>query len=91
MIYSFLYFVERLLQLRISIFDDVIQDFSSLDKIKARFEEWRFGFFDSYKEAYIHLCLPKLLSPFLRLEMLDWNPFQVGVTGLCSFLASCYC
>ena len=74
-----LFFAERLLQQRVSIFEDVIADFSSLEEIKSRFEEWKFGFNDSYQEAYIHLCLPKLFSPFLRLEMLDWNPLRVSV------------
>lgn len=68
---------ERLLKQGSSIFEDVIDDFSSLREIKSRFEEWKFGFSDSYKEAYIQLCLPKLFSPFLRLEMLDWNPLQI--------------
>ncbi|XP_065056969.1 PAX3- and PAX7-binding protein 1-like isoform X2 [Rhopilema esculentum] len=68
---------ERLLKQREVIFEDVIPEFSSLDEIKSHFEEWKFGFSDSYKEAYIHLCLPKLFSPFWRLEMLEWNPLQI--------------
>ena len=71
-------FSERNLNQRPAIFEDVVADFSSLDEIKSRFEEWKFGFSDTYKEAYVQLCLPKLFSPILRLEMLEWNPLQVA-------------
>lgn len=33
----------------------------------------------SYEEAYIELCIPKLLAPFIRLEMLNWNPLKVYI------------
>eukprot|EP00794_Sanderia_malayensis_P000333 gene333-965_t len=73
---------ERILSQGSAIFEDVVSDFSNVDEIKSRFEEWKFGFNDTYKEAYIHLCLPKMFTPFLRLEMLDWNPMQGDNTRL---------
>ncbi len=69
------------------VFSDVIEDFSKLSCIKQRFEAWKFGFPDSYDQAYISLCLPKLFAPFVRLQMLQWNPLEVGThwqTPVCS-------
>lgn len=54
-----------------------MEDFSSIDSIKSRFEEWKNKHEDCYRNAYISLCLPKLFAPFIRLQLLDWNPFEV--------------
>ncbi|XP_056680910.1 intron Large complex component GCFC2 isoform X2 [Monodelphis domestica] len=58
------------------VFEDVGEDFSDSRKILLRFEQWRERFPDSYRDAYASLCLPKLLGPFIRLQMLDWNPLE---------------
>ena len=60
-----------------ALFEDVVEDFSSIDSIKSRFEEWKNKHEDCYRNAYISLCLPKLFAPFIRLQLLDWNPFEV--------------
>ena len=59
------------------MFDDVVEDFSSVEAVKRRFEQWKFTYGDCYREAYISLCLPKLFAPFVRLQLLHWNPFEV--------------
>lgn len=59
------------------VFDDVIEDFSAISIILCHFEKWKHQQQESYEEAYISLCLPKLLAPLVRLQLLDWNPLQV--------------
>lgn len=58
------------------IFSDVHGDFSDISKILSRFDEWRRSFPDSYNNAYIGLCLPKLLGPLVRQQLIGWNPLQ---------------
>uniref|UniRef100_A0AAY4D3D5 GCF C-terminal domain-containing protein n=1 Tax=Denticeps clupeoides TaxID=299321 RepID=A0AAY4D3D5_9TELE len=58
------------------IFSDVHGDFCDIAKILARFDEWRRTFPDSYNNAYISLCLPKLLAPFIRHQLICWNPLE---------------
>ncbi|KAF3832503.1 hypothetical protein F7725_026168 [Dissostichus mawsoni] len=58
------------------VFSDVQDDFSSVKKILSRFEEWRGSYSDSYHNAYISLCLPKLLNPIIRHQLLPWNPLK---------------
>lgn len=58
------------------IFEDVLEDFHSLDCIKSRFEVWRGEYGDCYREAYIGLCLPKLFNPLVRLQLIVWNPLE---------------
>ncbi|KAK1793477.1 hypothetical protein P4O66_011849 [Electrophorus voltai] len=59
------------------IFADVQEDFSDVQKILNRFEEWRYSFPESYTSAYISLCLPKLLAPLIRHQLIGWNPLKV--------------
>jgi len=60
-----------------NIFSEVVEDFSSIREIINRFEQWKFAFSESYREAYLGLCLPKLFSPFVKLQLLNWNPLVV--------------
>ncbi|KAI3377791.1 hypothetical protein L3Q82_008929 [Scortum barcoo] len=59
-----------------AVFSDVQDEFCSVKKILSRFEEWRGSYPDSYHSAYISLCLPKLLNPIIRLQLLAWNPLK---------------
>lgn len=58
------------------VFEDVVEDFHSLDCIKSRFEVWRKEYPDCYRDAYIGLCLPKLFNPLVRLQLITWNPLE---------------
>ncbi len=56
------------------LFSDVLDYFSTLSLVSNHFREWKYNFSLSYDQAYISLCLPKLLSPFVRLQLITWNP-----------------
>ncbi|XP_015194539.2 intron Large complex component GCFC2 isoform X1 [Lepisosteus oculatus] len=58
------------------IFDDVQENFCDVKKILSKFDEWRRRFPDSYYSAYIGLCLPKLLGPLVRHQLIGWNPLK---------------
>lgn len=60
-----------------AVFSDVQEEFCDVKKILSRFEEWRGSYADSYHSAYISLCLPKLLNPIIRHQLLVWNPLKV--------------
>ncbi|KAM4744135.1 intron Large complex component GCFC2 isoform 2-T2 [Anableps anableps] len=59
-----------------AVFADVQDDFCDVKKILSRFEEWRRSYSESYHNAYISLCLPKLLNPIIRHQLLMWNPLK---------------
>ncbi|ERL92824.1 hypothetical protein D910_10132, partial [Dendroctonus ponderosae] len=56
------------------IFEDVVEDYSSIVNILIRFEHWRSKDSAAYNEAYASLCLPKVVSPLIRLKLILWNP-----------------
>lgn len=70
------------------VFSDVVEDFSSLHEIKLRLEQWKFGSPKSYQQAYVSLCLPRLLVPLVRHQLLLWNPLEVMVacSSVCGFM-----
>ncbi|CAD6996092.1 unnamed protein product [Ceratitis capitata] len=57
-----------------AIFSDVNDDFYKVELILTKFHAWRKTDMDSYKDAFVSLCLPKVLGPLVRLEMLNWSP-----------------
>lgn len=61
-------------QLNQSLFTDVLEDFYNFESIKQRFEKWKKLNEQNYKNAFVSLSLPKLFSPLVRIEILDWNP-----------------
>uniref|UniRef100_A0A3P9K1B1 GC-rich sequence DNA-binding factor 2 n=1 Tax=Oryzias latipes TaxID=8090 RepID=A0A3P9K1B1_ORYLA len=63
------------------VFSDVQDDFCCVKNILARFEEWRRSYSESYHNAYISLCIPKLLNPIIRHQLLSWNPLKESSCG----------
>ena len=69
---------EQLSMQAAAVFEDVVEEFWNLSLIKQRFEEWKFGVPESYEQVYVPLFLPKLFGPFVRLQLLQWNPLEVS-------------
>ncbi|GFS67855.1 PAX3- and PAX7-binding protein 1 [Nephila pilipes] len=61
-----------------SIFEDVVEDFGTLEGVMINFENWKSMQTTSYCEAYVPLCLPKIFGVFVKLALLDWNPLEEG-------------
>ena len=57
------------------VLGDVVEDFATLDGVMGRFEAWKKEDPDSYNDAFVSMCMPKVFSPLVRLQMLFWNPF----------------
>lgn len=72
-----IFFTGDILQDHKKIFEDVHSDFSNIQNILLKFQQWREKFPDSYYEAFISLCIPKLLNPLIRFQLIDWNPLKV--------------
>ena len=47
-----------------------------MPQILQKFDEWKKKDVNAYKETYVHLCLPKVVSVFVRVEMILWTPFE---------------
>ncbi len=49
---------------------------------QERMEAWKSEDPDSYTDAYVSLCLPKVFSPLVRLQLLFWNPLASDASQL---------
>ncbi|XP_050428525.1 PAX3- and PAX7-binding protein 1 isoform X2 [Adelges cooleyi] len=58
------------------LMDDVLDEFASVELILRQMFEWKKKYQETYTEAYVNVCLPKLVGPYVRLEMLFWNPLE---------------
>ncbi|XP_071043298.1 PAX3- and PAX7-binding protein 1 isoform X2 [Parasteatoda tepidariorum] len=67
---------ESILQEANSIFEDVVEDFGTLEGVMTNFERWKCQQLNSYCEAFVPLCLPKIFGIFVKLALLGWNPLE---------------
>ncbi|KAJ8942846.1 hypothetical protein NQ314_009908 [Rhamnusium bicolor] len=58
------------------VFEDVVEDYSSTANILIKFEQWRSTDLTAYSEAYATFCLPKVVSPLVRLNLIFWDPLN---------------
>lgn len=58
------------------VFEDVVEEYSSTASILIRFEQWRSNDLTAYSEAYASFCLPKAVSPLVRLNLVFWDPLN---------------
>lgn len=61
------------------VFEDVVDDYSSITNILIRFEQWRETDMGTYTDAYATLCLPRVVGPLLRLQLIFWDPLADSV------------
>lgn len=67
---------DQLLQIAGQIFSDTDEKFSQLSLVKERFEIWKKEYESSYRDAYMSLSIPAIFSPYVRLELLKWDPLH---------------
>jgi len=56
------------------LFDDIEKDFTKTARICTEFEKWKRRFPKSYLNSYMSLSLRKILTPYIRMQLLNWNP-----------------
>ncbi|XP_048208782.1 intron Large complex component GCFC2 isoform X1 [Perognathus longimembris pacificus] len=61
------------------IFEDVHDDFCNIQNVLLKFQKWQERFPDSYSDAFIGLCIPKLLNPLLDSTGLKLMPWFMSV------------
>ncbi|XP_076910924.1 transcriptional repressor ILP1-like [Bidens hawaiensis] len=67
---------DQLLQVAGQIFSDADEKFSQLSSVKEEFENWKKEYSSSYRDAYMSLSIRTIFSPYVRLELLKWDPLH---------------
>ncbi|KAL5707494.1 hypothetical protein ACHQM5_018392 [Ranunculus cassubicifolius] len=55
-------------------FSDASNDYSQLCYVKEKFEKWKENYPSSYQNAYASMSVVEIFSPYVRLELLKWDP-----------------
>ncbi|XVF26421.1 hypothetical protein REPUB_Repub14bG0015000 [Reevesia pubescens] len=67
---------DMLLRTADEIFSDASEEYSQLSVVKEKFEKWKKDYSSSYRDAYMSLSMPAIFSPYVRLELLKWDPLH---------------
>ncbi|XVF86181.1 hypothetical protein PTKIN_Ptkin18bG0019600 [Pterospermum kingtungense] len=67
---------DMLLRTADEIFSDASEEYSQLSFVKEKFEKWKKDYSSSYRDAYMSLSIPAIFSPYVRLELLKWDPLH---------------
>ncbi|GMH10905.1 hypothetical protein Nepgr_012746 [Nepenthes gracilis] len=70
---------ELLLQTAEQVFSDAAEEYSQLSAVKERFDRWKRYYSSNYRDAYMSLSIPAIFSPYVRLELLKWDPLHEEV------------
>ncbi|KAL2631116.1 hypothetical protein R1flu_015802 [Riccia fluitans] len=50
------------------------KEFAQQTKVKEKLEGWKSQFASAYRDAYVSLSAPAIFAPYVRLELLEWDP-----------------
>ena len=70
---------EKLLNEMKSIFDDTRIEYKSFETMGNILEEWKKRYQNEYKQAWISVSVPKLIAPFVKLQLIEWNALKYRV------------
>lgn len=70
---------DQLLQTAGQIFSDASEEYSQLSLVKEKFDRWKKEYASSYRDAYMSLNTLAIFSPYVRLELLKWDPLHEDV------------
>lgn len=68
----------EVLDLAPTVFADTDEQYASLTAVKARLEGFKAQYPREYSQAYIGESAAALFAPYVRLELLHWEPMPVG-------------
>lgn len=66
------------------VFSDADEAFASLRAVKGQLERWRGAYPEAYRDAYVSMSAPALMAPFVRSQLLSWDPLHGSQPGVCS-------
>uniref|UniRef100_A0ACD5WHY3 Uncharacterized protein n=1 Tax=Avena sativa TaxID=4498 RepID=A0ACD5WHY3_AVESA len=67
---------DELLKTADVVFSDAAEEYSSLTIVKDKFEGWKTQYPLAYRDAHVALSVPSVFTPYVRLELLKWDPLH---------------
>jgi GC-rich sequence DNA-binding factor len=60
-------------QVASTVFADASEDYSTVEAVKRRLEDWQRSYPAAYRDAYMPMSAPAIFAPFVRLDLLHWE------------------
>lgn len=73
----------EVLETSASVFTDADEEYGSLAAVQQRLEAWRQRQPEAYAAAYVADSAPAIFAPFVRNELLSWEPVFQRTKGEC--------
>ncbi|KAL5217898.1 hypothetical protein ABZP36_018582 [Zizania latifolia] len=67
---------DELLKTADLVLSDTAEEYSSLRIVKDKFEGWKTQYPLAYRNAHAALSVPSVFTPYVRLELLKWDPLH---------------
>ena len=64
-----------------TVFADASDEYGSVAAVLARLQAWQQHHPGAYRDAYMAVSAPAIFAPFVRLQLLAWNPLWGGASG----------
>ncbi|EGG21355.1 GC-rich sequence DNA-binding factor-like protein [Cavenderia fasciculata] len=58
------------------VLEDVDDEYSQLELVRDKFQNWKQKNYSSYKKINLAYIIPAIFAPFIKLQLLQWNPLQ---------------
>ena len=71
----------QVLETAASVFADADEQYGDLTAVKRRLEAWKREQPGAYRDAYVSLSAPAIFAPFVRNELLSWDPVFQDAQG----------
>lgn len=82
---SYIELMSRQTDLASTIFEDTSTEYCDFGTLIRRIIDWFQTNPRSFRDAYVAECIPKLVGPFVRIQLFEWNPLHINCPKLSSF------
>lgn len=72
---------QEVLEVAPTVFADADEQFASLTAVKAQLEAWKYKYPKEYGTAYVGESAAALFAPYVRLQLLSWDPLHGSTPG----------
>ena len=63
------------------MFVDAGEEYANIAAVKKRLEDWRVQYPNAFSDAYMGISAPAIFAPFVRSQLLGWDPLSASGTG----------
>ena len=72
-----------------TVFADAGEEYADIAAVKVRLEDWQAQYLSAFNDAYMGISAPAIFAPFVRSQLLCWDPLYMPGTGIYAICLVC--